>query len=320
MSRSALNAVARLAIRLIALGLAVAPAVPALAGLSGNGHRWVDIFAQFTAPALTAALLLIPALVLVRQRAAASAAALSAVLLLVAVWPQWRPPVGEPRPGAPVVTLYSANLWAFNEDVETIRASIQAADADVVVLVEMGDVPAAAMDRVLEGYPHRAIGRRGAKRKGPARSVIASRHPLTKTSDAANGLNSMSAVVETDLGPLNVVAVHLTRPWPYQFQWGQITQVQTLAALRAAMTGPVVVAGDFNSVSSARIGRQMRDEVGLIPAPGWPGTWHARLPAPLRITIDQVYRSPDLALLDRKLGRPTGSDHRPVVTRLTPAK
>jgi endonuclease/exonuclease/phosphatase (EEP) superfamily protein YafD len=37
------------------------------------------------------------------------------------------------------------------------------------------------------------------------------------------------------------------------------------------------------------------------------------------MTIDQVYRTPDLALVSRKLGRPTGSDHRPVVTEITRA-
>ena len=35
------------------------------------------------------------------------------------------------------------------------------------------------------------------------------------------------------------------------------------------------------------------------------------------MTIDQVWRSPDLALLERRLGRKNGSDHRPVVTRFT---
>ena len=37
------------------------------------------------------------------------------------------------------------------------------------------------------------------------------------------------------------------------------------------------------------------------------------------ITIDQVWRSPDLALLSRRLGEPTGSDHRPVITEFTRA-
>ena len=64
-------------------------------------------------------------------------------------------------------------------------------------------------------------------------------------------------------------------------------------------------------------GRPSTSAVLGIPAPGWPGTWPEALPSPLGITIDQVYRSPDLALVGRELGPPTGSDHRPVVTLLT---
>ena len=64
----------------------------------------------------------------------------------------------------------------------------------------------------------------------------------------------------------------------------------------------------------------VKRDMDLIPAPGWPGTWPAQLPSFAGMTIDQVYRSPDLALLGRRLGRPSGSDHRPVVTRLTLAQ
>ncbi|RZJ16774.1 MAG: endonuclease [Brevundimonas sp.] len=319
MSRSALNAVLRRAIQVALIGLALIPFVPAVAALSGHGHRWVDIFAQFTAPALTAAVLLALAMALLRQPVATGVAALGALLLLIAVWPQWFPPTGRPRKGAPVVTLYSANLWAWNEDVAAMRRSIQAADPDIIVLIEMGDAPATGMDTLLAGYPHRVASPRSTRRSGPARSLIASRYPLTALPRYRDDLADVSARADTPFGPLNVIGVHLTRPWPYQFQWGQILQVRALADLRRPMTGPVVVAGDFNSVSSARIGRQVQDEVGLIPAPGWPGTWHSKLPAPLRITIDQVYRSPDLAFVGRQLGQPTGSDHHPVVVRITPA-
>jgi endonuclease/exonuclease/phosphatase (EEP) superfamily protein YafD len=79
----------------------------------------------------------------------------------------------------------------------------------------------------------------------------------------------------------------------------------------------VIVAGDFNSVSSARIGRQIRDDIGLKPNPGWPGSWPSKAPAPFGFTIDQVYRTPDLAVVSRSIGKRTGSDHRPVVTRFT---
>jgi endonuclease/exonuclease/phosphatase (EEP) superfamily protein YafD len=85
------------------------------------------------------------------------------------------------------------------------------------------------------------------------------------------------------------------------------------------LSGPIVVAGDFNSVSSARIGKQVRRDLGLHPAPGFPGTWPAAVPAALGLTIDQVYATHDLAFVSRRLGRPNGSDHRPVVTDFTRA-
>src|SRR5690606_31331133 len=121
-------------------------------------------------------------------------------------------------------------------------------------------------------------------------------------------------------GPVHLLGVHLTRPWPFQEQWGQISQTMALEAIVEDLEGPVIAAGDFNSVSNARIGRQVRRDLGLHPAPGFPGTWPAFLPAPLGLTIDQVWASPELAFVSRRLGRANGSDHRPVVTELTLAK
>lgn len=303
---------------LAALGLMAAPAGVALSALTRIDHRWTDLLAQFTAPALAATLALTLFCAVLRLRSAMIAGLGATVLLVLAVWPQWLPRGGAlPREGAPTLTLYSANLWAWNEDVEAITRSIAEADADIVVLVELGDAPSAQLDRVLAGYPHRVLNTRVDRPSGAARAAIASRYPLTAVADRPDGLVSVAAVAQTPLGAINIIGAHLTRPWPFQYQWGQIHQAAALAAIRRDMTGPVIAAGDFNSVSSARIGRQIQAEAGLIPAPGWPGTWPSALPSPVAITIDQVWRSPDLALLERKLGRKTGSDHRPVVTRFT---
>ena len=304
---------------LVGLGLIGAPLTLALAGLSGNGHRWVDILVQFTAPALATTILLGLGFLLIRRRRWATAAAAVMVLLLIVVWPQWFPPRGQAEPGAPVIRLYSANLYYRNDDAAAIRRSIVAADPDIIVLVELARSPAIDLDRILAGYPHRVISERLDDVRGLSRSLIASRYPLTEVPDRADGLHDVTAVAQTPLGRLNLIGVHLTRPWPFQYQWGQINQTSALAAVRADLTGPVVVAGDFNSISSARIGRQVQREAGLVPAPGFPGTWPAALPSAFGMTIDQVYRTPDLALISRKLGRPTGSDHRPVVTEITRA-
>ncbi|MBW8302596.1 MAG: endonuclease, partial [Brevundimonas sp.] len=93
--------------------------------MSGIGHRWFDILAQFTAPALVVTAILTAALALTRLKAAALHGASACIALLIAVTPQWFP--GEPKPGAsaPIVRLYSANLYYLNDDVAAIRASIR---------------------------------------------------------------------------------------------------------------------------------------------------------------------------------------------------
>ncbi len=292
-----------------------APLGLALAGLSGVGHRWIDLLAQFTGPALAAAVAGLIAAVLLRAWRVAGAAAVVCALVLAAGWNQWAPPRGQAEPGSPEFTLYSANLLVRNDDVAAMAASIAASDADVVVLIEVGPEANAAVDTILTGYPHRVVGRDGA-----GRSLIASRLPLRDIGLRTPALQVVGAEAETPLGPITVAGVHMTRPWPYQIQWEQIRQANGLSEWARSVEGPVIAAGDFNSVSGARIGRIIQDDGGLIPAPGWPGTWPARLPAFASLTIDQVYRSPDLAVIDRRLGLPTGSDHRPVITRFKRAR
>lgn len=293
-----------------------APLMIAAASLSGVGHRWVDILAQFPAPALALTVAAALVLAVTRLYAAAVMGALVSALLLIAVWPQAAPGGPAASPDGPRVRLYAANLYALNDDVRSMRASIAAADADIVVLVEFGEAPAAAIDALLEGYPHRQISERVVRKQDAVRSVIASRHPLSPRSTEGAERQMIAAVADTPLGPVHVVGVHLTRPWPFQFQWGQIIQAQNLIEHVRGADEPIVLAGDFNSVATGRIGRLLRSEGGLVHAAGWPGTWPASLPGPLRMTIDQVYHSPDIAVASRRLGRPTGSDHRPVIVEL----
>lgn len=297
-----------------------APVAIAAAALSGIGHRWVDLLAQFVAPAMVGTVLLGLVALGLRSWATVTSAVVVAGLLLLAAAPQWFPPKGRASPDAPAFSLYTANVWVENRDVAALARSVREADADVVVLIELGQPMIGGLDQILGAHPHRSTGPATRGSRGPSRYVFASRYPLRPVATAAGQLDARGVVVEMPAGPVTVVGVHLTRPWPYQFQWGQILQAQGVADWRAAYAGPLIVAGDFNSVSSARIGRQIQAETGLIPASGWPGTWHSALPSAAALTIDQVYRSADLALLERRLGRRNGSDHRPVITRFARAE
>jgi len=310
----------RAALHALALGVSAGPAVVAVASVAGFGHRWPDLLAQFGAPVLMASVVLLVPLLWLRLWPAAGVAGLAVVGLLVALAPEWWPERGVAADGAPTLSLYSANVLWKNGDTEAIARSIAEADADVVILIELGDGPSAAIDILLPDHPHRITSPRAGRSGKAARSVVASRFPLTGIKDRRDGLHSVGATVEGPFGTVHLLGVHLTRPWPFQYQWGQINQVSAISEIRDDLTGPTLVAGDFNAVSGARIGRQVQTEAGLIPAPGFPGTWPTAVPVITGITIDQVYRSPDLALVERRLGRANGSDHRPVITRFALAR
>lgn len=311
--------IVRVFLILIFVGAALGLAAIGVAGLSGIGHRWVDVVAQFPAPAFACAVVLATLALIFRMPRVAILGLTVAGLLAVAAWPQWFPPRAQPESAGPSMTVYSANLWARNPDVEAQVRSLAAAKADIIMLVEVGDAVAADLDRLLAGHPHRLVSRIHDGANGRSRTVIASRWPLEETgfSDPVWGLEGVAV---TPLGAVRLTATHMTRPWPFQYQWGQLIHAERLAQLKGDDARPFILAGDFNSVSTARVGKLIRDLNGAWAAPGWPGTWPSFVPGPFRVTIDQVYYSPKLALTSRRLGKATGSDHAPVITTFRRAK
>jgi endonuclease/exonuclease/phosphatase (EEP) superfamily protein YafD len=304
----------------LVLCVLILPLTIGLAALSGVGHRWVDILAQFPAPMLALTVILVALSAVLRLRVAALAGLVVLVVLAAALWPQVMADRGRPKAGAPVVTLYSANLLSTNTETDAIVASIKAANPDILVLIEVPLSVSEHTGELLPQYPYRLGSPWPGFGAGTTGNVILSRYPLTPGAIRAPGLSYALATVDTPLGKVNVVGMHMTRPWPYQFQWGQLSQAMALKILVGKLQGPVIVAGDFNSVSSARVGRQIQTDIGLKANPGWPGSWPSNVPAAFAFTIDQVYRTPDLAVIDRRIGKPTGSDHRPIITRLTLAE
>ena len=96
-----------------------------------------------------------------------------------------------------------------------------------------------------------------------------------------------------------------------------------LAALatRVGLTGGSrLVIGDMNRTAGSPYFRDFLNETGLRDSrlgfgrqPSWP-VW-----LPYRITIDHAFLSPDLAVVDRRLGPDIGSDHRPFILDVAPA-
>ena len=303
---------------LVACLVLIAPLGVAVAALARINHPAADLMVQFSAPALVATLALTLAVLALRLYPAVGAGVVVSLMLVAANWPQWVPQ-SVPQTSAPdsqqSLTLYNANLWVLNEDMEALTRSIAEADADILVLVELGQRAREQADQLFAAYPHRLYAGRG---DHPTKSAILSRYPLTPIQGDKHH-ETVAAVAQTPLGPISLIGAHLTRPWPYHPPEAQVEQAQKLAELRQTIEGPLVMAGDFNAVSHGRIGRQIKDQMGLIPAPALLGTFPQKLPSPLNITLDQVWHTPDISLSERRLGRANGSDHRPVIVRFSPA-
>lgn len=307
--------IAGLGAGLLALGLLMAAAVAAL----GAGPAWLDALNQAVQPliwtGLATALL---AFGLGARRAGLAAGSAALILLAVFVGAATPLPVASPSADDPV-SLYVANLWVRNDDVAAMARSVAAADADIVGLIEAGALDGADLDRILVGYPYRVTSAPLRRWSGAeARMVIASRYPLDLQPQPADGLAALAARVRPPgRAPIDLTLVHLTRPWPFVDPRWQRSQIDRLIARLGTAPRRTVIAGDFNSAPTTGLMRRLGAATGLVMAPGLTGTWPTFLPAPLRTTIDHVLVSPDLRVVSRRTGRPTGSDHRPVVVSLS---
>lgn len=154
--------------------------------------------------------------------------------------------------GAPVagdhLRVYSKNLWAQNDHTASVAADILESNADVVALQELTTRNAAILETLRQTYPHqhRCIQHRG-------HVALLSRHPFVAQQPCDTHV-MVAGQINIAGNNLWVASVHITWHWPINSRNSE----KTLATKLAALPGPVVVAGDFNSFPWTHRMRQMR--------------------------------------------------------------
>ncbi len=210
------------------------------------------------------------------------------------------------------VTVLALNARLGRAD--PVALTEQARTADVVVLTEATAslVHALGTTGLTSRLPYRNDG--DLPTGGASGTAVLSRFPITSTDELSSDLGNQSWVCRVELGgggpALTVVAVHPTRPRPGGTRW-----LPEQTALQAALprTGPRVLAGDFNAVSShptqralVRDGwRSAVDESGA----GWVPTYPAGSRVPPVIDIDHVFVAGDLQATRARSVAVAGSDH-----------
>ena len=217
------------------------------------------------------------------------------------------------------LTLITHNLMAGNWRYRDVYGWLAGQPADVVVLQEVSTGMVAMLRSLRNVYPHQVIvGGEVALGSetdwGPAGLAILSRHPVLEHEVLQPAGGDQPGIVArlsvTGADDPWIVALH---PWDPLAPADLLARDRYLAELAKAVTrlsGPVVVAGDFNVTPYAPVFRAFLKATRTTTFTGFPATFPAPL-GPLGIPIDHVLVS-GISLADLKALPSIGSDHRPL--------
>lgn len=231
---------------------------------------------------------------------------------------QARPPIE----GRGTVRMMTHNLFGKNYEIAEVGAAILAEDPDIIVLQEyFGEQATELHPLLVQRYPY-FVRCRGGKR---ANLGLYSRLPFAQVEDGACPDNAygttrtahiLAEFTTPDGKPFSVMTTHMDRPIPIA---RQNEQLSALSAKVDNIDGPLILAGDFNSTPWSYALRNfvasnslVRQTLNLATYPmNWFyfGAWRDTLPF---LPLDHVMTR-GLTVHELHAGRPTASDHLPVV-------
>lgn len=287
-------------------------------------HLWLADLANFIRPhLLLASFALFLAGALLRRRSTQLA---GIAMMLAALWPYlWLPAPAEPAPGRPL-TLVSANLLIDNFAVNRFVAVPEIASADILVMQEVRrkwQVDLGATGK----WPYESSQdlRANSDMKVFSRFPILSEQKIPALNGDTGGRHALRLELQVDDQRVTLYALHPQTPRsPRKWRERSAYLADVMSAVGDEPADqPVILAGDWNTPSWSPF---MRD---FLDATGFRTTESRWWPAPTRFSvrfggitqlgtpIDRVVVSPHLGLLDLTIGPDFGSNHLPVIVRLT---
>jgi endonuclease/exonuclease/phosphatase (EEP) superfamily protein YafD len=217
------------------------------------------------------------------------------------------------------VTILLANVLTSNREYEKVRQLLRSENPDIFALLEVSETWMNELSSLKETYPHVISSPRG-DNFGLA---LFSRIPfeeseIVQIGDA--GLPTAAAKIRFDVASLTVIATHPLPPTHRAIARHRNRQLKELAEYARSTEGPVIVMGDLNTTPYSPHFKKLLRDSGLQDSRRGRGiqpTWQAQLPWFLRIPLDHVLHSPDINVLDRRLGPHIGSDHLPVIAEFS---
>lgn len=301
--------------------LSALPAFPvAVAPLLARWHWVIDLLACFPVQAMGWLLLSGVLLAIARRWWPAASCGLAAGVAAVCVVPDWcaPSPVVSAAPAHAPMRVLSLNLLRGNQaNVDRALAVLRDSAPDVVFCSELTPAWLAGLEPGLRALPHRCV----QADAGYYGAALFARWPLADAKVIPLGVDwapAIRAVVNTPAGPVGVLGVHTARPG--NRERGELRD-RALAAIPDALAGlPAAhfVLGDFNATPWNPAFVDLLTAAGLALATRSEPTWPAQFPPPLRVPIDHVLISGQLAADGASAGAAFGSDHLPLLATLRP--
>lgn len=224
-------------------------------------------------------------------------------------------------PGAPPAEghrfrLLLSNINFSNRHPERLTELVKAEDPDLVLVTELAEPAAEAMEPLANAYPFQIL-----KTDDGARSVgIYSRRPLTDARlERIGGVGWVSAIATANVDGrmITIVACHPRAPGGREELVMRNEQLAAMGQWATQQTGPLVIAGDLNTTSWSPGWRTLVQPAGLVdtrqgygPQCTWPSFSKV-----FYIPLDHVLVR-GVGVVSREVAPDVGSDHRPVVVEL----
>jgi endonuclease/exonuclease/phosphatase (EEP) superfamily protein YafD len=293
--------------------IAVPAAGVAVGSLLGFFGRWsweLDLLANFRPQYVLALTVLGLALLAGRWRKTAAAVLGAALANAVVVAPLFLPAAKDEGADLRIVSF---NLRADNRRFAEVVDYLRSVDADLVVLHEASRrwemaLGSAGLDYVITRT----------REDGTTFATMILAPPDAQVRSFGFDLDEPRAV-EVVLGEVSVLAIHPLSPVSERRAFLHDRQLAFAAEWAAAQPGPAIVTGDLNATPWAYSFRQLLASTNLRNSlrgfglqPSFPSVGSVLL----RLPIDHLLHTPDLNVVDRRLGPRLGSDHFPLVVDL----
>ncbi|MCO5156941.1 MAG: endonuclease/exonuclease/phosphatase family protein [Aquamicrobium sp.] len=312
-----------LALRLLALAAVAGLGAALTFGYLGRLHFAFDSFSHLRLHFAALLLLLVPALAALRFRAEALFAL--ALGLAAPIQTVLFPPgveIAEAEAGRATYRLMHLNLRYDNATPEAFLSLVGRTRPDAITLTEVSEPWAARLALIEAAYPYRIVCERPTFIGGAA---ILSRRPFVEGSPPSCGNRGAFAHASVDFGGrgIEIVALHMGWPWPFEQPW----QIPRLEPLLGEVGESAIIAGDLNAVPWSHAARRLAAAADARILRGAGPTWlDRRLPAALigwiGLPIDNIMVKGGIVAGEPTTLEDVGSDHLPMMLEfsLAPAR